>query len=216
MIQTKSLPPYHYTLYQQKYYHASGISIPDDYITQHPAYGYYDGDTLIGGFILAQSTSLRTLEVFSSDHHRDKLYDIVHDLSAGDTDPIQEICCFFIDLTYRKSMHHAIWCWLSLAWKVYRFGHHTWLIFGTNSTGLARMYGIPKRSILLHTDQVRGKNTYIFIGKRVDLLWGVGEIVVDKCKKIFMKTGNNYELQLSKLRLRSTNRFHHLPFNKNQ
>jgi len=59
------------------------------------------------------------------------------------------------------------------------------LLFGTNSSGLAKMYGYPKNAFLLHSDQIGGRDTYIFYAKRTHFLAGVFEIVL---AKVFRKT----------------------------
>ena len=58
-----------------------------------------------------------------------------------------------------------------------------YLLFGTNVKGLAIVYGGPKKSVLFHTDIVEGKNTYVFLARRKDLMGGLVELVFRKLFK---------------------------------
>ncbi len=53
-------------------------------------------------------------------------------------------------------------------------------MYGTNSKGLAYVYGYPKNSVLLHTDNVNGKGTFIFIARRRHLFLGTMEITLGR------------------------------------
>ena len=54
------------------------------------------------------------------------------------------------------------------------------VMYGTNSKGLAYLYGYPIKSVLLHTDKVNDKETFIFIARRRNIFWGVMEIIGSK------------------------------------
>lgn len=54
------------------------------------------------------------------------------------------------------------------------------ILFGTNSIGLAKMYGYPKNSLLFHKDKINDKDTFVFLARREYFAGGVWEIVKSK------------------------------------
>ena len=65
------------------------------------------------------------------------------------------------------------------------------ILYGTNSKGLANMYGYPKKSLLFHNDKVDGKETFIFLARRIEFHEGVKEILNSRLNKKNRKV--NYE-----------------------
>ncbi len=175
MIITKRLLPEQQLLFRQLYHDLSGLDIPGSFLCENRVYGFYHRSRLIGGFILAENPALRTIEVFAQCDNRSPLYSKINDLGR-----CTEVCCFWMSLAYRKRAGVNAYAWLVMAlYGSLRF-RSKMILFGTNSTGLAKMYAYPKNSLLFHRDRIEDKETYIFIAKRIHFFAGVFTIVWSK------------------------------------
>lgn len=160
-------------LYASTYFDCSGLPVPAEYISSsdNRVYGVFLKKKMIGGFILGQGTSMRTLEVFAQAEARSKLYQ-----SIGPVSDFTEITCFWIDPAYRKNTALNTFTWLALAFCLRRFGTPR-ILFGTCSSSLARLYGVTPKSELIYRDRMNGKRTYIFRSERSVSLQGFMEIL---------------------------------------
>ncbi len=161
--------------FQSRYQDLSGLSIPPEFMSRQAVYGFFRGKEMIGGFILGRGQSLRTIEVFASPASMDQLYQFLEQQGR-----LLEICCFWIERAYRKNPWINAWCWFRMAIKVGLERSANSLVFGTNSIGLAKMYGYPVNSLLLHHDLIGGRDTFIFYAKRKHFLAGVLDIILAK------------------------------------
>lgn len=159
--------------YADTYFDCSGLPVPTEYISSpgNRVYGVFIKKRMIGGFILGQGNSMRTLEVFAQAEARLKLYQ-----SIGPVSDFTEITCFWIDPAYRKNTALNTFTWLVLAFCLRRFGTPK-ILFGTCSSSLARLYGVTPKSELIHRDRINGKRTYIFQSERSVSVQGFLEIL---------------------------------------
>lgn len=148
--------------YAATYFDCSGLPVPMEYISSpdNRVYGVFFKKKMIGGYILGQGSSMRTLEVFAQANAQLKLYQ-----SLGPVSDYTEITCFWIDPTHRKNTSLNTFIWLALAFCLIRFGTSK-VLFGTCSSSLARLYGVTPKSKLIHRDRINGKRTYIFQSER--------------------------------------------------
>jgi hypothetical protein len=159
--------------YADTYFDCSGLPVPTEYISSpgNRVCGVLIKKRMIGGFILGQGTSMRTLEVFAQTEARLKLYQ-----SIGPVSDFTEITCFWMDPAYRKNTALNTFTWLALAFCLRRFGTPK-ILFGTCSSSLARLYGVTPKSELIHRDRINGKRTYIFQSERSVSVQGFLEIL---------------------------------------
>ena len=159
--------------YAATYFDCSGLPVPMEYISSpgNRVYGVFLKRKMIGGFILGQGTSMRTLEVFAQPEARLNLYQSIAPVSD-----FTEITCFWIDPAFRKNTALNTYVWLALAFCMRRFGTPK-ILFGTCSSSLARLYGVTPKSELIHRDRINRKRTYIFQSERSVSLLGFMEIL---------------------------------------
>lgn len=157
-------------VFKKKYVRLSGLDIPDDFLAQSDVYVFRHRGQIVGGYIIANLKPYRTLEKFANDENRP---DLEARLARSEC---SELCCFWIDRAYRKKKLLTIYYWLLMAWKTSR-QKEKFTIYGTNSRGLANLYGYPRKALLYHTDVVDGKETFIFLAKSKDVFWGTLEIM---------------------------------------
>ena len=101
--------------FQSAYEACSDLAVPLTYLQQGKVYGLYKGGAMISGYVIASSEQLRTVEVFSSLENRQSIY-----TELGNSENYCEVCCFWIDKTYRKNWLLNIRCWLAMAATVER------------------------------------------------------------------------------------------------
>ncbi|MCB0525644.1 MAG: hypothetical protein H6576_08820 [Lewinellaceae bacterium] len=167
--------------FSEIYFSCSGLPIPDEYLfnQQNRVFGIYRNNEIIGGFILGKGTEYRTLEVFAGDNERRNLYEGL-DQKLMPT----EICCFWIKREYRTKTLANLYVWLCMAYALKRYGT-PYFLFGTCSRSLAKLYSSTPKSILIHTDHIRHKDTFIFWAKRSTCISGVLEIIRFKLNRVF-------------------------------
>lgn len=165
--------------FREKYIHASGLNVTDDFLSTRSVYAVFDlKNRMRGGFVLGNSTPYRTIEVFAGEPNRQKLYDYIKGSSYC------ELNCLWLSIKYRKGFM-CYWFWILFALQVSR-QREAMLIYGTIAKGLADIYGYPRKSKLLHTEEKMFSNKmrthWIFIGARTDFFVGVLETFVYKFK----------------------------------
>ncbi|MEN0004515.1 MAG: hypothetical protein AAF798_10235 [Bacteroidota bacterium] len=166
--------------YASTYTEYSGLGVPMAYLqkSENRVYGIYRKGELIGGFILATGSCMRTLEVFAQADARKELYDMI-----GAATNFTEITCFWIAADYRKNQLLNTYVWLALAISLRRFSKPG-ILFGTCSTSLARLYGVTPKSKLIHRDRINNKPTYIFRSERSSSLRGFFQILQFKWSRM--------------------------------
>ncbi len=160
--------------FQTAYEASSGLELPFTYLQQSKVYAFVKQNKMIGGFILGSARALRTIDVFVSKENRSVL-----NSRLRPDGQYCEVCCFWIHRKFRKSKRFSLKCWSELANTVHKHDC-PFVLFGTNSRGLARMYGAPKNAMLCHKDRVKGKTTYVFAGYRSHFKNGVRSVLLSK------------------------------------
>ena len=160
------------------YFQCSGFKVNRDYFETNQVFAIYYQGNMVGGFVLGAGTTLRTLEVFAGDAHRDALYQQVQNAAAH-----TEMCCFWMTPDIRKKTRLNFFVWLCVAYALWAYGTPQ-LIFGTNSVRLAALYSATPKCRLLHGDYLNHKQTFIFTGPRKDCLIGVAQILYYKMKRL--------------------------------
>lgn len=175
----KITQPHHLKEFREKYIHASGLNVSEDFLGTRSVYAVFDiRNKMRGGFVLGNSSPYRTIEVFAGEPNRQKLYDYIQGTSYC------ELNCLWLSVKYRKGFM-CYWFWILFALKV-SMQREAMLIYGTIAKGLADIYGYPRKSKLLHTEELMFSNKmrthWIFIGARTDFFVGVLETFIYKFK----------------------------------
>lgn len=162
------------------YVKSSGLAIPDTYLhsPNNHVFGIYWKKELIGGFILGNGPSFRTVELFAQAPKQEDIYEKLEDCSS-----YTEICCFYIQRKYRTKTTLNFFTWFAMAYALKRFGNKNFL-FGTCSRSLAKLYGQTQKSVLINRDFINNKSTFIFKAKQADCLHGMFEIIRHKMKRV--------------------------------
>jgi len=161
--------------FKKRYEEISGLEIPESFLIDSKIYAFQKDNEIVGGFILSSKRPLRTLSLFTKN---EKLRSNINSKSKSS---IVEICCFWIDRRHRKNKLFTILVWLKMALTVSQQKEKI-VLYGTNSKGLAKMYGYPKGSILISQELLKQNNNYIFLAKRRRFLNGVIRIIIAKVR----------------------------------
>jgi hypothetical protein len=174
--------------YSDKYFKCSGLPIPEEYLMNpvNRVYAIFWKGNLIGGFILGRDTKFRTIQFFANEHKQESVIS-----QLGDLTDFTEICCFWIQRKYRTNTFLNIFVWLSMTYALRMYGTQ-YLLFGTCSRSLARLYGQTSKSIQIHRDRVNNKTTFIFKAHRSTCVTGMMEIISHKLKR----TVNTFEMPI--------------------
>jgi hypothetical protein len=165
--------------FRQRYSGASGLDVPMDFLKSRSVYAVFNlKNRMCGGFVLGNINPYRTIEVFAGDASKPQLYEFVEGTSYC------ELNCFWLSVKNRKGFW-GYWFWLLFAYKV-SMQKEKMLIYGTIAKSLADIYGYPRKSRLLHSEQLmfngKMRNSWIFIGARTDFFVGVLETFIYKFK----------------------------------
>ena len=165
-------------VFANSYFQCSGFNVNRDYYETNQVFAIYYQGNMVGGFVLGAGKTLRTLEVFAGNEHRDNLY-----LQVQEAQTHTEMCCFWMASDIRKKTRLNFFVWLCVAYALWAYGTPQ-LIFGTNSVRLAALYSATPKCRLLHGDYLNHKQTFIFTGPRKDCLIGVAQILYYKMKRL--------------------------------
>lgn len=165
-------------VFASHYFQCSGFNVNRDYYVNNQMFAIYYQGNMVGGFVLGTGDTLRTLEVFAGNDHRENLYQQVRA-----SKPHTEMCCFWMAPDIRKKTLINFFVWLCVAYALWVYGTPQ-LIFGTNSVRLAALYSATPKSILLHSDYLNQKHTFIYTGPRKHCLIGVAQIMYYKMKRL--------------------------------
>lgn len=162
--------------YANTYFQCSGLPVPTTYLHSptNRVYGVFYKKQMIGGFILGNGQTLRTLEIFAQPAARGCLYG-----KMGDVKAFTEITCFWIAPQFRRSTSINTFVWLSLAFLLRCVGKEK-ILFGTCSASLAKLYSVTPRSVLLHRDEINGKRTFVYQSERKVSLQGFLDVLCYK------------------------------------
>ena len=170
---------HHLKEFREKYSNASGLDVSEEFLKSRSVYAVFDlKNRMRGGFVLGNINPYRTIEVFAGESNRKKLYDYIEETSYC------ELNCLWLSVKYRKGFL-CYWFWILFALKV-SMQKEKMLIYGTIAKSLADIYGYPRKSKLLHTEELMFNNKmrthWIFIGARTDFFVGVLETFIYKFK----------------------------------
>lgn len=156
----------------------SGLPVPSSYLENNRVFAiYYKGD-MIGGFILATGSDFRTINCFAKPTAHAELHEKMGNLAT-----YTELCCFWIDVKYRSKTAVNMFIWMSMSYALKKYGTQ-YLLFGTCSKGLARLYSATEHSILIHKDRINRKHTFVFVAQRKHSIVGISQIVLHKVKRM--------------------------------
>ncbi len=165
--------------FRKKYVIVSGLNVSLDFLKKGAVYAAFNiKNRMCGGFVLGNVTPYRTIEVFAGEESKKNLYELVQGTSYC------ELNCFWLSVKNRKGFW-SYWFWLLFAFKV-SMRKEKMLIYGTIAKSLANIYGYPKKSKLLHTEELmfdgKMRTSWIFTGARTDFFVGVLETFIYKLK----------------------------------
>jgi hypothetical protein len=165
--------------FRDKYIASSGLNVPDDFLKTRSVYAAYNlRGRMCGGFVLGSASPYRTIEIFAGPQSKQKLNNYIENTSYC------ELNCLWLSVKYRKGIL-CYWFWILFALKVSR-QPEAMLIYGTIAKPLADIYGYPRKSKLLHTEELMFSNkmrtSWIFIGAKSDFFVGVLETFIYKFK----------------------------------
>ena len=183
-----------YLAYKAKYESISGLLLPYEYLANSDVYVFKNKDEIIGGFILGFNSPLRTVETFVSE------INILSFSNLFQGDNFCEVCCFWINKSYRKNPFYNSRCWLEMAYAIRR-QPKDYILFGTKSKGLAKMYNYPKASELVHKDNIGSQQTYIFLARRNQIVLGTCQLISSKLfhRSRYSRLENKFKLKNSVL-----------------
>ncbi len=179
------------------YFKNSGLPVPEQYLNnpRNRVFGIYYKKEMIGGFILGNGPDFRTIEVFAKEEIHDELYANMQGRAN-----YTEICCFWIKKTYRTKTSINFFIWLSMAYSLKKYGSR-YFLFGTCSRALAKLYATTPKSILLHTDRINKKHTFIFWAVRKTCISGILEIVKFKLYRVLNIKATHRSQSIPKVQL---------------
>lgn len=165
--------------FRQRYISASGLDVPMEFLRSRKVYAAFNiKNRMCGGFVLGNISPYRTIEVFAGEASKPELYQFIEGTSYC------ELNCFWLSVKSRKGFW-GYWFWLLFAFKV-SMQKEKMLIYGTIAKSLADIYGYPRKSKLLHSEQMmfngKMRHSWIFIGARTDFFVGVLETFIYKFK----------------------------------
>jgi hypothetical protein len=165
--------------FRQRYVSASGLNVPMEFLKSRAVYAAFNlRNRMCGGFVLGNISPYRTIEVFAGEASKPELYKFIEGTSYC------ELNCFWLSVKSRKGFW-GYWFWLLFAFKV-SMQKEKMLIYGTIAKSLADIYGYPRKSKLLHAEQLmfdgKMRHSWIFIGARTDFFVGVLETFIYKFK----------------------------------
>lgn len=168
---------HHIKEFRDRYSNVSGLDVTEEFLKSRSVYAVFDlKGRMRGGFVLGNINPYRTIEVFAGEENRKQLYDFIEGTSYC------ELNCLWLSVKYRKGFL-CYWFWILFAFKV-SMQKESMLIYGTVAKSLADIYGYPRKSKLLHTEDLMFKNKlrthWIFIGARTDFFVGVLETFMYK------------------------------------
>lgn len=140
------------------------MKVPIEYLENSKVCVFTKKKEIIGGFVLGQKLPSRTLNTFTSNQNLESVSQYFPD------EIFCEVCCYWIERKYRKKMLLNSLFWMKMAYEVKKQSKE-FILYGTNSRGLAKMYGYPKNSVLFHNDFVNNKETFIFLARRSVLIF---------------------------------------------
>lgn len=165
--------------FREKYISVSGLNVPENFLKTRSVYAAFNlRNRMCGGFVLGNISPYRTIEVFAGEKSKQKLYDYI------DGSSYCELNCLWLSVKYRKGFL-CYWFWILFALKV-TMQKESMLICGTIAKTLADIYGYPRKSKLLHSEELmfndKMRTSWIFVFARTDFFVGVLETFIYKFK----------------------------------
>ncbi len=181
--------------FKYEYEKHSGLKLSINYLTSCDVYVFKRKNKIVGGFCINTNHPLRTLEVFSRESNYYTLITMLSEFS------IKEVTCFWICSEYRRKWFSNIYYWHLMTFEAAR-NNCDYVIYGTNIEGLARIYDVPSKAILLHSDIVSNKNTYIYLAKPKNIVLGLQQQMFSRLNRIM---GNRFPKSISLFQKSSIN-----------
>ncbi|MFK7808147.1 MAG: hypothetical protein AB8F74_10145 [Saprospiraceae bacterium] len=167
--------------YATAYEKCSGLPVPLSYLSENKTFALLLNGKMIGGFILGMGPHFRTIDFFAKAENQSGLIE-----KLVDPNMFTEITCFWLAPKHRSQSITNLLTWIKLALAIKKHSN-PYLIYGTNSKGLARLYNTTKESFLVHDDFCKNKNTYIFVAQTQHCIKGILEIMAFKVKRMISK-----------------------------
>lgn len=167
--------------YAQAYEQASGLPVPLDYLRANKTFAVKWNGQMIGGFILGMGPSFRTLDFFVQKHNQAALLQQMRNPKN-----FTEITCFWLSKNHRSNSLINLLTWAKLAFAIKKHSNK-YLLYGTNSKGLARLYNTSRESFLIHQDQCQQKQTFVFMARTQYCIKGILEIMWFKLRRIILR-----------------------------
>jgi len=140
------------TQYAKAYEKCSGLPVPLSYLKENKTFALTLNGEMIGGFILGMGPEFRTIEFFAKAENQSALQE-----KLICPNQFTEITCFWLASKHRSQSITNLLTWIKLALAIKKHSN-PYLIYGTNSKGLARLYSTTKESYLVHNDRCNNKN----------------------------------------------------------
>ena len=165
--------------FREMYINVSGLNVPENFLKTRDVYAAFNlRGKMCGGFVLGNIAPYRTIEVFAGEQSKKKLYDYIEGTTYC------ELNCLWLSVRYRKGIL-CYWFWILFALKV-TMQKEKMLICGTIAKTLADIYGYPRKSKLLHSEELmfsdKMRTSWIFVFARTDFFVGVLETFIYKFK----------------------------------
>lgn len=164
--------------YAKAYQRVSRSAVPAAYLRQANVYAVIVNQKIIGGFALANGPRFRTISLFMQEEEQEQFYK-----QMNQTNQFTELTCYWMNRKAQKKVLLNLYVWVSLA-VILKLKCKSYILFGTSSKSLARLYSQTPRAMLLHQGRSRGRNAFIFAGKRKECLRGILEVVASKLRRL--------------------------------
>lgn len=167
--------------YAAAYENCSGLPVPISYLSENKTFALSLDGKMIGGFILGMGPEFRTIAFFAKAENQSSL-----NQKLVVPEQFTEITCFWLAAKHSTQSATNLLTWIKLAFAIKKHSN-PYLIYGTNSKGLARLYNITKESFLIHKDFCNNKNTFVFVARTRYCIKGILEIMAFKVKRMISR-----------------------------
>lgn len=187
-------------VFAKTYNSIAGFDVPFSFFENNKIFRILVNGEMVGGFALGQGPTFRSISVFAKEEKQDLLYELMEDPMS-----FTDLNCFWIARKVQTNTLINLFIWVSLSLAL-KFHAKKYILFGTHSKSLARLYSQTKKSVLFHQDRIDRKNTYIFVAQRRTCIRGILEIVGTKIKRTlqlkFGQAGPQHIPQLQRVKSR--------------
>ena len=180
--------------YAQAYQRVSRSAVPIAYLKQADVYAVKVNKKIIGGFVLANGPQFRTIALFMQEEDQEQFYE-----QTNPSNQCTELTCYWMSRNAQNKILLNLYVWLSLA-VILKLKCKAFILFGTSSKSLARLYSQTPRAILIHQGRIKRRNAFIFVGKRKECFRGILEVVASKLRRlVYIRLYHNPSKAIPKL-----------------